>query len=37
MWERAVKQAGFVTSSTSDSIVWSLPECTLENVLGVYL
>jgi hypothetical protein len=37
VWERAVKQAGFVTSSTSDSVVWSMPGCALENVLGVYL
>jgi len=37
VWEGAVKQAGFGTSSTSGSVVSSIPGCALENVLGVYL
>jgi hypothetical protein len=34
VWERTLKQAGWVPSSTSESIVGSKPGSVLENVLG---
>ena len=45
MWERTVKQAGCVPSSTSESVLGSMPGSVLENALrgvlgsvpGVYL
>jgi len=37
MWERTVKQAGCVPSSTSESVLGSMPGSLLENVLGVLM
>ena len=37
VWECTVKQAGSVPSSTSESVLGSMPGSVLENVLGVYL
>ena len=37
MWEHTVKQAGCVPSSTSESVLGSMPGSVLENVLRVYL
>jgi hypothetical protein len=37
VWERAVKQAGFVPSSSeSESVHWSMPGSVLENLLVAY-
>jgi hypothetical protein len=37
VWARKVKQAGNVPSSAIGSVLESMPESVLENVLGVYL
>ena len=37
VWELAVKQAGFVPSSTSEGVHCRMPGSVLQNVLGVYL
>jgi len=37
VWDRAVKQARCVPSSSTESVLESMPGRVLENVLGVYL
>jgi hypothetical protein len=37
VWERTVKKAGNVSSSAVESVLQSMPQSVLENLLGVYM